>query len=1329
MRFHFRFLLVLIVWLQVISGLFAQTGDDCPSRVKLGIAPVCNSTVYHNIGADATQIGNDNEPTCFAPGPPQRDIWFEFVASDTITDYTLILQGTNTGPNATSIRNIQAALYRGDCEMDGLALFACTKGQAGSNLLEFNFTGLDFGETYFLRVSDYGAPGNLPTPGDFTLCLTKIKNKFVINNNSSNLCQGILYDSGGPTGDYTNNENKTFSICPPNGNNACVTLTVEQYLLHTGDSLVFYDGLTTASDRIAWLTYPENFFIVEDTTYGGVDFTVTANSGCMTVAFKSDAKNSSSGFIARWQCASGPCMAPPKIQAELDPDPQQIKDALTTSTARIDNVVLRCPKTASGLLADGALQALGFDKGIVLTSGNADYVTGPNSEEDKGQENEPFDLPPAQVDLGDPDLNFLSANGEKSFDACVLEMDVFVASEELAFDFVFGSEEYPEYAGAEFNDIFAFLVSGPGIVGDPGLNNQKNIATLPYGITPVEINSVNFVTNWQYYKDNTFGQSLQYDGLVVNYLGKPPYLTARTTTLPCNTYHLKLAIADRGDEVYDSGVFVANVRGGTPQIDFVSANGLDYLIEGCSGENEKIRFTLPTAIDKELRFQIKVSGSATSGADYLLNLPQEIVFNPGQTQISFPISILADALAEGEESIIITLSNNFGCGEVVYTTLTLLLREAVKVELFAGKDTLLVCPDAPLTMQVEGALNFFWQPVSLFDNPFAKNPTIQITTSQWVTVTGTLRTCEDKDSIFLQVAQPTLDLTTSGSNIICEGTSLPITANTNFPDALEWINTEGLKPKKGPLVVASPGVTTVYKARVTLNGCVAEDSIKVGVEGFSMPLLLSRDTQLCTNTQYFFGYIPDFDSVSFSWSPGIFLSDSTYSVPQALFTETGTWIYRLTAVSVNGLCTATDSVKITVVEGEVAIAPSIVRACKGDQITLEAETKGVGNFTWKVPNGASPVAITKTIVFTAEVPGFYYAVFDNGTCVQTDSVYINLDSLPSLNLIIDPSDVYYCPGESLKLTTTTYNTANYPGIQFQWIPPIPGIISVGNTKTLSIEAVSDHTYQLGLQRGQCRDTLSIDLDVLDTLKINALPTDTLVCPGSPVTLQVIQPLPGSYTWLPENLSGSSITINPTTNTVYTVQFNGKCALEADTIQVQVINQAGAMIVCTPDSFYTGDKINLSVNKTGFTNFFWYSSGVPIGTSNPQEFSLPFNFGKPLPIELQVTDSFGCTLVLEKNLTPLPERLEIPNAFTPDGDEYNATFGPVFFGKGKVLQMTIWNRWGQVVYQSNQPKATWNGTQNGDGQSPCPMDVYLYLLELQLSDDSFTTRKGQVLLIR
>ena len=219
----------------------------------------------------------------------------------------------------------------------------------------------------------------------------------------------------------------------------------------------------------------------------------------------------------------------------------------------------------------------------MLTSGDANLAIGPN---DTGNATFAFN------GTGDPDLDYLSeqlGNGTPSTDACIVELDVFVATDELSFEYVFGSEEYPEFVDSDFNDIFAFLISGPGIVGDPGLSNTaKNIAVLPGTNTPVQINSVNQLLNWQYYRNNFGSETIQYDGLTSDSLGIKKSLTARSAVTPCNTYHLKLAVADRQDFSYDSGVFVSEIKGATPNLAVQFASGIDYFIEDCSGNQDQL---------------------------------------------------------------------------------------------------------------------------------------------------------------------------------------------------------------------------------------------------------------------------------------------------------------------------------------------------------------------------------------------------------------------------------------------------------------------------------------------------------------------------------------------------------------------------------------------------------------------------------------------------------------------------------------------------------------------------------------------------------------------
>jgi PKD repeat protein len=133
-----------------------------------------------------------------------------------------------------------------------------------------------------------------------------------------------------------------------------------------------------------------------------------------------------------------------------------------------------------------------------------------------------------------------------TFDAAVIEFDLVSTDPDLNFVYVFGSEEYPEFVGSSFNDVFGFFVSGPGI------SSTQNIALIPGTATPVAINNVNSSTNPSFYIDNeatAVPNEIAYDGFTVP-------LTATVNVVPGETYHVRLSIADVGDSIFDSGVFI-----------------------------------------------------------------------------------------------------------------------------------------------------------------------------------------------------------------------------------------------------------------------------------------------------------------------------------------------------------------------------------------------------------------------------------------------------------------------------------------------------------------------------------------------------------------------------------------------------------------------------------------------------------------------------------------------------------------------------------------------------------------------------------------------------
>ena len=278
---------------------------------------------------------------------------------------------------------------------------------------------------------------------------------------------------------------------------------------------------------------------------------------------------------------------------------------------------------------------LGIDEGIVMTTGTVhNNGSGPHG---------PNNSPNAGVDNGRPGYgplnNILGAN--VTTNAAILEFKFIPFSDTVRFKYVFGSEEYREYVGSQFNDIFAFFISGPGIPG-----GMMNMARLPNG-APVTINNINDGTeynvpyqyqcnNCAYFKYNGGGQHIQYDGFT-----KPLEAVAK---VQCGeTYKLIIAIADVKDGIFDSGIFLeANSLTSkepvsiTQQLSYDVYGDPNMMAEGCVSST----FTLTRSgnnLNQPLTIPISVTGTATAGLDYT-TIPSSVSFAPGQTSARFTVS-------------------------------------------------------------------------------------------------------------------------------------------------------------------------------------------------------------------------------------------------------------------------------------------------------------------------------------------------------------------------------------------------------------------------------------------------------------------------------------------------------------------------------------------------------------------------------------------------------------------------------------------------------------------------------------------------------------------
>ena len=227
--------------------------------------------------------------------------------------------------------------------------------------------------------------------------------------------------------------------------------------------------------------------------------------------------------------------------------PTALAQSLVGTGVAISNVTYTGAKRAAGMFTSSA-NVLGFTNGVVLSSGSARNVAGPNCEDGMSVDNgEP----------GDADLDTIVGEGNITNDAAVLQFDFVPTSSTISFQYVFASEEYNDYV-FQFNDVFGFFLT------DTTTNTTSNIALVP-GTNPpqpVSINTVNDgnpvgegAVNPQFYINNQFIYPTAAP-LDTELNGSTTVFTAQATVVPGRTYHIKLGVADANDFALDSNVFV-----------------------------------------------------------------------------------------------------------------------------------------------------------------------------------------------------------------------------------------------------------------------------------------------------------------------------------------------------------------------------------------------------------------------------------------------------------------------------------------------------------------------------------------------------------------------------------------------------------------------------------------------------------------------------------------------------------------------------------------------------------------------------------------------------
>lgn len=720
---------------------------------------------------------------------------------------------------------------------------------------------------------------------------------------------------------------------------------------------------------------------------------------------------------------------------------QDMIQNLVGTGVQISNVVVTAPTGSYGYYTSTGTE-IGTSEGILLSTGKAINALGPNDETGLPQLGPPPTftcLNCSNYDNNGPGSTLLNqAQDRNTFDACMIEFDIIPQGDSLRFAYTFASEEYNEWVGSPFNDVFGFFITGPGIGTD------VNIALIPSTSTAVAINSVNANTNSTYWQNNSApaGAGWQCDAFTVNLAAAVGNLT------PCESYHLKLIIADGSDRLYDSWVFVNQITSNPVIVATATAGGLDYMIEGCN--DGTITFSRQEASSSPQVVTYFVGGTATNGVDYTMlgtGVPLEpidITIPANQQSISIPLEAFADGTTEGDEYLTIYLANPNCATTEVLDSINFYIKDFLEVDVQPESAQICAGQCVQLTGNavVEGLATFTWSPTDNMSDANTLTPTVCPDANTTYTLTSSVSECESTDQVTIEVSYISLGLDSEPISCASSGNgSIDLTVlNANAPYTYAWTGPAGYTSSDEDIFDLVDGE---YCVDVTdASGCQASGCVTV----IEQDVLIIDDVQILLNGCYPISCFGECDgSASVSATGG--------QAPYLYAWLDGSNNLVSTEQTATGLCAGTYLVRVTdsngcVVFNNVVIEqPEEVFVNLIGQVDVLCDGTSTGSITVDASGGCAPYFYnwagfpTNTSPVLSDIPSGNYAVsvtdINGCSSANTLDIIVN-DPIDPLEFSIDEVSLYpggyntSCPDaeDGYINITASLGTAPYT---YEWV--------------------------------------------------------------------------------------------------------------------------------------------------------------------------------------------------------------------------------------------------------------------------------------------------------
>ncbi len=660
---------------------------------------------------------------------------------------------------------------------------------------------------------------------------------------------------------------------------------------------------------------------------------------------------------------------------------------------------------------------------------------------------------------------------------------------------------------------------------------------------------------------------------------------------------------------------------------------------------------------------------------------------------------------------------------------------------FTDGDTIVACEGSTLFLNTGAntGLTYSWTPALYLDDPTIPNPIAapEETITYTVNISDASGMCSTTKSITIIVVSSDVRLSFDVSKE-CASSTIDFTNTSVGATNFSWkfgdpTNPNFVSNEENPTYTFPPNSGT-YEVELTSNdrdSCTAFSARRLAVAGedfidFADTIMTCDPRDIALNPDRPSGFI-------YQWAPDPSISDTTAANPLVDLKENRTFFVTVTD-PINDTCQIVGSVAVFPDTRLVDSLMEMLVVCMpaaGETTALNPTGNPDFIYMWSPaelvddPTSFNPsTAVTESTVFTVVITDP-----NDATCTVTREISLAIgDEGGSADILTSSPGDMLCPGDEITLIG---NGAPYETLT--WIDPNGDEIGTGDT--ISFDVRIDGSYQILGVVGECTFVDSFELDVRSLTF--TLEPEEIGCPGEPVQINVTSNsefLFDSVLWFPDGdillgQGSESVVVRPDRTTSYgAMMFFADGCMAMDSVLVEVNDiEDRFQISAERDTIFFKEETTLSVTDEPGTIYQWSPADDAVSPTSPTTVVRP---PATTTFMVSITDANDCMTVKEitivvQEVNCNPPNIFLPNAFTPNADGEN----DILRVRGDFIEeidFFIYNRWGQLVFESHNASTGWDGQFNGKELAP---DVYGYHLRVVCIGGDEHIEQGNVTILR